>query len=160
MKADLINVFTFDDDEIVENKSIIPESYFKIKLRYIIKLFEQINFCYENNCFDAAALMMRRLSEVLLILVFENNNKANLILSSDKEYRYKNFNEIILIAKQNAINLRLDNDVLSTLNKAKDLGNFAAHKITYNTHVQAIDVVIKDFQIMIQQLLNLINVYN
>lgn len=147
-----------NEDTIDENKSIVPSSYFNIKYKYLLKLFKQINCCYENNCFDATALLMRRLMEVLLILNFQYFRIENLILKSSNEVMYKNLSEIIDITRSNAITLHIDKEMSKSLLTFKELGNYAAHKTTYNVHKQAISEQITNYQILIQQLLNNINI--
>ena len=52
-------------------------SFFYAKSRtcsFIVdQLIYQINHSYANNCYDAAAVLMRRLFEVLLVLSYQNN---------------------------------------------------------------------------------------
>ena len=154
-----IKLVDIEPEKITENKSIIPNEYYKTKLKYIIKLFQQINCCYENKCYDAAALMMRRLTEVLLILNFQQFGIEDMILVTPSELKYKNLSEIISITKDNAVKLHFDKDMLKILTKVKDLGNYAAHKITYNVHKEAIEEIKTSYQILIQQLLNNANAF-
>ena len=59
-----------NDEKIVENQTILPEKLYSNTRNYIEQLAKQINASYENNLFDCTAVMMRRLMEVLIILMF------------------------------------------------------------------------------------------
>ena len=55
-------------DEVISHDTVIPESLLQKDRTFIRSLIPQINASYEGNVFDGAAVLMRRLLEVTLIL--------------------------------------------------------------------------------------------
>jgi hypothetical protein len=53
------------------NEPVLPHSLFKNTRGYIEKIAYQINRTYDQTCYDACAVMIRRLVEVLIIESFE-----------------------------------------------------------------------------------------
>jgi len=49
---------------------ILPYILFENTRGYLEKINHQINACYRNTCYDACAVMIRRLTEILIIEVF------------------------------------------------------------------------------------------
>ena len=61
-----------DNITIDSDSELIDEQKFVGKRKYLDQLIYQINHSYANNCYDAAAVLMRRLFEVLLVLSYQN----------------------------------------------------------------------------------------
>ena len=57
-----------DLDSIASESELIDENKFGGKRSFLTKLIKQINHSYASNCYDAAAVLMRRLFEVLLVI--------------------------------------------------------------------------------------------
>jgi len=118
-------------EEIQTVDSVLPESlYLRANRTYLTKLSQQINACFINNCFDACAVMMRRLLEVLLIHTYENFR----IEASIKDANTNNYfmlNSIINDAKQNST-IGLSRNCKESLDDFKKVGNFSAHRIHYS----------------------------
>ena len=69
------NLIMFDDFEtILSNNEFLDESLFPNKHKYLLKLVKQVNASYRNNLFDAAAVLIRRIFEILLIKSYESFN--------------------------------------------------------------------------------------
>lgn len=117
--------------EIDFTDSIIPKELFEKTPGYITKICQQINASYDNNLFDCAAVMMRRLVDVLLILSFQNLNIETQILNKDTN-NYISLDRIIKKA-ENSKELKLSTNTKKNMGIYKTLGNFSAHKIWYNS---------------------------
>ena len=63
-----------DKDNIESDSELLDENKFSGKRGYLDKLIAQANNCYKNNCYDACAVMLRRIFEITLILAYRNNN--------------------------------------------------------------------------------------
>ena len=61
-----------DNITIDSDSELIDEQKFVGKRKYLDQLIYQINHSYANNCYDAVAVLMRRLFEVLLVLSYQN----------------------------------------------------------------------------------------
>lgn len=140
-----------ENENIINNETILPEKLYKNTRNYIEQLSKQINSSYENNLFDCTAVMMRRLMEVLLILAFQVNNIETKIL--DKQgLKYVNLDKIIKIASSEKI-LNLTINTKNDMDIFKELGNLSAHKIWYNSTKKDIETLIFRYRAMIEELL-------
>ena len=61
-----------DTNTIQSESELIDENKFCGKRQFLTTLIKQINHSYANNCYDATAVLMRRLFEVLLVLSYQN----------------------------------------------------------------------------------------
>ncbi|WP_219863054.1 hypothetical protein [Vreelandella piezotolerans] len=140
-----------EDDEVIETiDSIISKSLYSGTRGYIESLCRQINASYENNIFDGAAVLMRRLLEIMLILSYEKLGIASDIKDPGNEY--KNLNTIIGNALTNST-LSLSRNTRDCLDQFRKVGNFSAHKIHYNAKKSDIRNIALDYRAAIEELL-------
>ncbi len=132
----IINELINSESSIVTNNCLFDLSLFIGARGYLDSLFEQVDNCYYNNCFDACAVLIRRIFEILLIESYQNLGIDEEI-KNDKD-SYFMLEAICTNAKGNKV-LNLSRNTKETLDDIRDLGNFAAHKITYNTRKTDID---------------------
>lgn len=139
-------------EEIVSRSTILPEVLFKTAnpRGYIVKLCEQINASYEHNLFDACAVLMRRLLEILLIHSYQHRSLESKIQAQDGSF--KELKAIISDATSTG-DLALSRNTKACLDSFRVLGNFAAHKITYNTTRDDIKNIALDFRAAVEELL-------
>jgi hypothetical protein len=140
-----------NSEEIVSDSSLIPEILFdKIRRPYLERIVQQINAAYENNLFDACALMMRRLLEILLIHTFEEAGIVSDIV--DTEGGYQNLKTMINKAKSRS-EIGLSGGVRKTIDQFRELGNLSAHLIRYNCRQDDIRPIRMDYRAVIEELL-------
>lgn len=146
-----IKSWEFIDDKTIEQKeSILPEAIFSDLRLNFQSICKQINASYENNLYDCTAIMMRRLLEGLLIISYQNNGIEDHI-KKDNGF-YLNLNKIISDAANNN-ELNLSSDTKKNMAKFKDLGNYSAHKIWYNTTRKDIEPLIYMYRVIIEELI-------
>lgn len=140
----------WQDDITIESKSeIIDEQKFMGKRKYLDQLIRQINHSYANNCYDAAAVLMRRLFEVLLVLSYQN-------LGIDDEIKDASGNGYLML--EGIVNNAKNNQILkfSRIKKEFDtfrmVGNFSAHNITYTAGKKDIDDIKLNYRVMLEEL--------
>ena len=140
----------WQDDITIESKSeIIDEQKFVGKRKYLDQLIRQINHSYANNCYDAAAVLMRRLFEVLLVLSYQN-------LGIDDEIKDTSGNGYLML--EGIVNNAKNNQILklSRIKKEFDtfrmVGNFSAHNITYTAGKKDIDDIKLNYRVMLEEL--------
>lgn len=68
--SDIDNWSKQDESLITQNGTILPSSLFSNLSTNVQSICKQINASYENNLYDCAAVMMRRLLEDLLVLSY------------------------------------------------------------------------------------------
>ena len=134
--ADIVGCDKDDSSTIVEAGSILPPQMFESVSANIQSLCEQINASYEHNLYGCTAVIMRRLLEGLLVLAYQNHD----IESEIKENSGWHFtlDKIIKNTAQNK-KLALSANTKKDMPLFKDIGNFSAHKIWYNSTKQDIE---------------------
>lgn len=138
-----------DSTTIDSNSEIIDEQKFGGKRKYLDRLIFQINCTYVNNCYDATAVLMRRLFEVLLVLSYQNLG----IDSQIKDPSGKGYVSLERIVK-NAINnptLKLSR-IKNEFETFRLVGNFSAHNITYTAGRKDIDDIKLNYRVMLDEL--------
>ncbi len=111
---------------------------------------QQINSAYENNLFDACALMMRRLLEILIIHCFESEGIEDQIKDSDGSYQ--NLKSLINKAKSKP-EIKLSSDVKKDIDQFRELGNLSAHRVKYNCRRDDIRPLRLGYRAVIEELL-------
>lgn len=132
---------------------VVPEIFFKRANRnYLVMVGRQINRTYENACYDACAVMVRRLIESLIIEVFEAKNLANEIKGPDDNFLYLSQ----LIDKINThMEWGLSRNAKQALKRLKSIGDVSAHTRRYVAPRHDIEELIPDIRIVVQELLEL-----
>lgn len=138
-----------DFSTISSDSELLDESKFCGKRGYIDSLIQQINHSYANNCFDAAAVLMRRLFEVLLVLSYQAHG-------IDDEIKAPNGNGYIMLegivanAKNNST-LKLSR-TKTHFDDIRNLGNYSAHSITYLSSKKDIDDIRIHYRAVLEEL--------
>lgn len=133
-----------DDITIEQNETILPLAIFNGLQQNFQSICKQINASYEHNLYDCAAVMMRRLLEGLLIMVYQSNGIESEI--KNKNGRHLTLDKIIKNAENNS-ELSLSVNTKNNMYKFKNLGNYSAHKIWYNTTKKDIEPLVFDYRV-------------
>ena len=140
-----------ESEEIISDGSILPEILFEETRRtYLVRVVKQINASYENHIYDACALMMRRLLEILLILAFQHQKISSEI--EEEDGGYSNLKTLINKAISNP-SMSLSSKVRRSINDFRELGNLSAHRITYNCRRDDIRPIRLEYRAVIEELL-------
>lgn len=140
----------WNDTETIESSSeIIDEAKFYGKRKYLDKLIIQINHSYAHNCYDACAVLMRRLFEVLLVLSYQHLNIDDEIKDSTGT-GYIMLEGIVKNAKNNSV-LKLSR-IKKEFDTFRIVGNYSAHNITYTAGKKDIDDIKLNYRVMIEEL--------
>jgi hypothetical protein len=110
---------------------------------YIERVCKQVNGCFGAAYYDAAAVMLRRLMETLIIEAYEHLNRANEITDGDGNYVM--FKQLVerAIGQSPQTSLNLGRDTKKTLEAVKSLGDKSAHARRFNAHASDL-ISIKD----------------
>ncbi len=131
---------------------VLPRPLVEGTRGYIEKVVDQINGTYENGCYDACAVMIRRLIETLIIEAFEHHNIADKIKTPTGDFFYLS-DLITHTLKETKWNL--GRNAKQALPKLKSVGDLSAHSRRYNAHRYDIDKIIHDLRISTQELIYL-----
>lgn len=140
-----------DTVTIESHDELIEEAKFCRKRNYLDRLIQQINFTYGNNCYDACAVLMRRLFEVLLVLAYQNKGIEADITNPDGSH--KMLEGIVKDAVQNKA-LGVPARISKNFNAFREVGNNSAHSITYTAGKLDIDNISRDYRVMMEDLYN------
>lgn len=130
---------------------IVPSEDFHGTRRYLEKMAEQINGCYQFGFYDGCAVMCRRLMESLLVDVFEKKSATDAIKHKGE---YVTLSEIIAQAR-GGHHFKLARGTADILDLIKEIGDAAAHSRTYITSQKDIDDVKIKFRRMVAELAHL-----
>ena len=137
----------YNEEEILSSNEVLDSNLFLGKRGFLDRLIKQINNCYSNNCFDACAVLMRRVFEITLILAYENNGvESEIKINGD----YVMLERIVANAIQNTT-LHISRS-RNEYDAIRDLGNFAAHKIHFNTRKSDIDNIKQTYRVCLEEL--------
>lgn len=140
-----------DTITIESDSELIEEAKFCGKRHFLDRLIKQINLSYGRNCYDACAVLMRRLFEVLLVLAYQNKGIEGDITNADGSH--KMLEGIVKNAVQNKV-LGIPARIAKNFDAFREVGNNSAHSITYTAGKQDIDTISRDYRVMLEDLFN------
>ncbi|MCR8657262.1 hypothetical protein [Paenibacillus endoradicis] len=138
-----------DTVTIVSSSELIDEIKFCGKRNYLDRLIMQINHSYRFNCYDASAVLMRRLFEVVLVLSYQNMGIDDQIKDSSGS-GYLMLDGIVRNSKNNQT-LKLSR-IKNEFDTFRKVGNFSAHNITYTASKKDIDDIKLNYRVMLEEL--------
>lgn len=146
------NLLPQDDIAPSHSQLVIPFALVRKTRGYIEKLVHQINGCYENAWYDACAVIIRRLVEVLIIEVYEKYGEKDKIIDTNtgNPYFLEKLIEILLIDRW-----QIGRNAKEGFPKVKKLGDKSAHNRRYNALRHDIDNVKGPLRDIVDELINL-----
>ena len=140
-----------DIESIESSSELIDENKFCGKRGYLDKLIKQINHTYGHNCFDACAILMRRLFEILLVLTYQNTGNEAVISKPDGTHFM--LEAIVKDAVQNKA-LGIPARISKNFDAFREVGNNSAHSITYTAGQKDVTDIQRDYRVMMEDLYN------
>ena len=135
-----------------DSQMVLPHSIVSGTRGYIEIVTKQINGTYEKGWYDACAVMMRRLLEMLIIECFEHHNLSHEIKNNGGDFLYLS-DLITKTSRESSWNLGRNSK--RALPKLKNIGDQSAHSRRFNATREDIDKIIGDFRIVAQELVYL-----
>ena len=119
---------------------------------YLEAIVDQINGTYKAEWYDACAVMLRRLIEILIIEVFESKG-----LDSNIKYnRSGDFKRLYdLVDELGKGPWNLGKNAKDSLDNVRDIGNTAAHERRQTILLEDLDAVKQDVRNTVQELVSL-----
>lgn len=118
---------------------VIPLNLFVNTRDFLYKVVVQINQTYEHACYDACAVMIRRIMEMLIIITYEHYTLESVI--KDTSGNYLMLSGLIPLYT-NQTEWTLSRTTRTNLPQIKDLGDFSAHRLHYNAQRGDIDKIL------------------
>lgn len=128
--------------------TVLELNDFTASRKYVASLARQINATYQFKCYDACAVMMRRLMEVLIIDAYDGKGQNSKIKNGTEYMQLSNLIGVIG-SKQD---FELSRNALKWMNACKTIGDNAAHSRTYLTKKLDIDDYKSEFRNLISEL--------
>lgn len=113
-----------------------------------VRVVDQINGTYERGWYDACAIMLRRLLEMLIIEAYVANGMKDKIKAQNG--RFLRLNGLISRACHESSWALDDNGAI--LRKLSAMGNWSAHKRRYVANREDIDQHVSELRIVVQEL--------
>jgi len=136
--------------EEVYTDDILPFDLYKGKGQNIESIADQINKSFYYGIYDGAAVLMRRLVEMLLILSFKEIGQGDRIKGSDGNYLQ--LSQIVNEAIQNK-DLDLSRNSKAYLGLFKEKGDLSAHNPFHITLQKDLELLQLKFRHLMQELL-------
>lgn len=140
-----------DTETVVSDSELLDESKFCGKRGYLDKLIKQINHTYKNNCYDACAVLLRRVFEIVLVLSFRKNGIECEITKPDGAHMMLEW--ITKKAIGNSV-LGISKRITDNFDAFREVGNSSAHNITYIAGRKDIDDISRAYRVMLEELYN------
>ncbi len=123
----------------------------------MVKVGVQMNGSYKSGWCDAAAVMMRRLIETVIVEAFEGYHLESKVKDGNGEF----FQLTDLVnAALNEPAWNLTRNTKKSLPKLKDVGHLSAHARRYNARTPELDKLVPDVRVVIEEFLHLANLLN
>lgn len=131
-----------------DEQAVIPAGTIPLDRKYIKEIVRQVNEGYVAGHYDSAAVMIRRLTESLLIEVYVRAGRENVIRAGTNFMMFDG----ILSAFAADPTITRSRNLVASLRKVKDVGDTAAHSRTYITKKVDVDDIKSDARRSISEL--------
>lgn len=131
------------------NDDILPFDLYRNTRQNIERIADQINKSFYYEIYDGAAILMRRLIEMLLILAFKGIGEEDSIRGSDGNYLQ--LSEIVNCAVQNR-HLDLSRNAKAYLGIFKETGDLSAHNPFHNCRKKDLELIQPKFRSLVEEL--------
>ena len=141
------------DNPVVDLYSAyIPQQIWRDTRTYIEKVAVQLCGCWEQRFFDAAAVMLRRLAETLVIEAYES-------LKRQKEIQDRDGNYLMLGALVDCAcgqqGLNMGREAKAALREIKESGDRSAHNRRINTVRPELERIRSGARTLVEELINI-----
>jgi hypothetical protein len=118
---------------------------------YLVKIAEQMNGNFREGWFDACAVMMRRLVEIVIIEAFEHHALSGKI--QDKKGDYLQLSALIDCALAEPT-FRLSRNAKKELPKLRDIGHRSAHGRYFTAQKPDVEKLEDGIRVVVEEFLN------
>lgn len=130
---------------------LLPIEIFENTKHYLKKNAIQVNSCYKYQAFDACLILLRKITETLIIELFEKEQIENRIRDNDDNY-FMLKKLIVIFQNENQLKKYRSRVTNRTLPKLKEYGDLSAHMRRFNATKDDIDRMRDDFRSFFQEL--------
>lgn len=131
----------------------LPKAVWANTRGYIEKIATQLNGCFQFGFYDAAAVMIRRLIETLIIECYEHLGRDSEIRGADGNFLM--LRDLVVRAKGKTGLAALTRNGKKALDDVKALGDLSAHNRYYNAVQADLEKVQMGVRAAVDEMLNL-----
>lgn len=118
---------------------------------YITDVLKEANECYKYSIYNGCAILLRKVTENLIIEAFDKNNRINEIKDINGDFfMLKGLIEKLLKANPQLWNI--SRNTKKSLEEIKKIGDLAAHNIKFSTRKSDIDKIIDDYRLALEEI--------
>lgn len=133
--------------------SLFPIEIFDNTRGYLKKNAQQILTCYNHKAYDACSILLRKVTEILIIELYEKEEIEEKIQNEDGNY-FMLKKLIISFQNEKKFKKLISRGVTESLPKIKKSGDRSAHNRKYNARKHDIDLLRDDFRIVFEEFIN------
>jgi hypothetical protein len=139
------------------NLGYLPENIWRNTRGYIEEVAREMNGCFRNSYYNAAAVMLRRLLETLIIEAYEYLNRESEIKDSNGNYLM--LSELVdrALGDKGHRGLGLGRDSKKALKDARNIGNWSAHARRFLAHANDLMSFQAGVRVLAQELIQIAN---
>jgi hypothetical protein len=133
----------------------LPEPIWKNTRGYIEEVCRQLNGCFHHAYYDAAAVMLRRLLETLIIEAYEHLDRETEIKDGGGNYLMLSDLAERVCGEKGHKGIHLGRDSKKALKDARGLGNWSAHARRFLAHAGDLTRFQAGMRLLVQELIQI-----
>jgi hypothetical protein len=133
----------------------LPEPIWKNTRGYIEAVCRELNGCFHHSYYNAAAVMMRRLLETLIIEAYEHLNRDAEIKDGGGNYLMLSDLAERVCGDKGHKGLNLGRDSKKALKDAREVGNWSAHARRFIAHAGDLTKFQAGMRLLVQELIQI-----
>lgn len=133
----------------------LPEPIWKNTRGYIEEVCRELNGCFKQAYYNAAAVMLRRLLETLIIEAYEHLCRENEIKDAGGNYLMLSDLAERACGEKSHKGLNLGRDSKKALKDARNVGNWSAHARRFLAHAGDLAKVQPEARLLVQELIQI-----
>jgi hypothetical protein len=135
----------------------LPDAVWRNTRGYIEAVCRQLNGCFKSAYYDAAAVMLRRLLETLIVESYEHLHRESEI--RDGSGNYFMLKDLVdrACGDKGHTGLNLGRASKTALKDAREIGNWSAHSRRYNAVAIDLTNIQKGVRVLVQELAQIAN---
>lgn len=138
---------------VISESILLPLEIFENTRGYLKKNISQINICYKYKAYDACFVLLRKVTEILIIELYEKEKIEDRIKDTDGYY-FMLGKLISTFQKENEFKKFNSRKINEYLPKIKANGDLSAHSRKYNAHKVDIDSLRLEFRVVFEELIH------
>ena len=136
----------------------LPEYVWRCNRGYVEAVCRELNGCFRAAYYNAAAVMLRRLLETLIIEAYEHLHRESEIKDSGGNYFMLADLVERACGERGHHGLHLGRDAKAALKDARQIGNWAAHARRFIAHASDLTKLQLGARILVQELIQIANI--